>query len=92
MLCLLRLAAVPQDKNEVIVKLIWDSKAFRLFGGSINKMAFSLAKLVRYFFRKVYYLQSLSLMLVSHHFFSAFIREVLSADCSSSISYTKFSF
>lgn len=52
MLCLLRLTAVPQDKNEVIVKLIWDSKAFRLLGGSINKMAFSLGRLVRYFFQK----------------------------------------
>lgn len=84
MLRLLRLAAVPHDKNEVIVKLIWGSKEFRMFGGFVNKMTFSLGRVVRYFFRKVYYLQSLSLMLVSHHFFSAFIREVLSADCSSS--------
>lgn len=82
MLCLLQLAAVPHDRNEVIVKLIWGSKAFRMLGG-VNKMIFSLGGVVRYFFWKVYYLQSLSLMLISHHFSSAFIREVLSADCSS---------
>lgn len=53
MLCLLRLAAVPHDKNEVIVQLIWGSKAFRMFVGFVNKMPFSLGRVVRHFFRKV---------------------------------------
>lgn len=66
---LTRLAAVSHDKNEVIVKLISGSKEFRMFGGFVNKMTFSLGSVVRYFFRKVYDLQLLNLMLVSHHLF-----------------------
>lgn len=53
MLCLLRLAAVPHNKNEIIVKVIWGSKAFKMFGGLVNKMPFSLGRVVRYFFRRV---------------------------------------